>query len=354
MVAWLSRQRRGPIGVDIGSRSVKLLQFDAARSRVCDAARWELPAEPAAKADRQDERVAEAIRHAREGRNFRGHDAVFCLSAGGLFVQNIRVAPASGDELTKIVHFEAAGRLPFGSEEAEVRYVEADDVRQGDTVRREVILLASRRPLLDRLLGVAKQAGLRPAAIDVEPAAVLRCYARQLRRDDEPQRRMMFINVGASNTMAVIARGADTMFVKYIDIGGRHFDEAVARDLKLSPGDAGALRRHNDDRPAQDRDPEIARGVGDAVRPVLERLSQQLALCLRYYSVTFRGQPLAQAVLGGGEATETLAEWLSARLDLPCELGNPLRPFGESHAAGRAGQWDVAAGLALREARRHG
>jgi type IV pilus assembly protein PilM len=351
MVAWLSRQRRGPIGVDIGSRSVKLLQFDAARSRVCDAARWELPAEPATKADRQDERVAEAIRRAREGRDFRGRDAVLCLGAGGLFAQNIRVAPASGDELTKIVHFEAVGRLPFSSEEAEIRYIEADDVKQGDSVRREVILLASRRPSLERLLGVARQAGLRPAAIDVEPAAMLRCYARQLRREDDLQRRIMFVNVGASSTLAVIARGGDTMFVKYIDVGGRHFDEAVARHLKLSPGDAAALRRHNADRSPHDRDAEIARGLGDAVRPVLEKLSQQLALCLRYYSVTFRGQPLAQVVLGGGEATETLAEWLAARLDLPCEAGDPLRPFGERRAAGRAGQWDVAAGLALREER---
>ena len=141
------------------------------------------------------------------------------------------------------------------------------------------------------------------------------------------------------------------MFIKYIDVGGRHFDEAVARHLKLSLGDAAALRRRNADRPATDRDPEIARGVGDAVRPVLERLSQQLALCLRYYSVTFRGQPPERVVLGGGKATETLAEWLSARLELPCEVGNPLRPFGENHAAGPAGQWDIATGLALRESR---
>ena len=351
MVTWLSRQRWGPIGVDIGSRSVKLLQLDAARTRVCEAARWDLPAEPAATPEQQDERVAEAIRHAREGRSFRGRDAVFCLGAGSLFVQNMRVAQASGDELTKIVHFEAAGRLPFGSEEAEIRYLEADDVKQGESVRREVILLASRRPSLDRLLGVAERAGLRPdgdrrrAGGD---APLLRPPVAPRRRT---QRRLMFVNVGASSTMAVIARGTDTMFIKYIDVGGRHFDEAVARHLKLSLGDAAALRRHNADRPAPDRDPEIARGIDDALRPVLERLSQQLALCLRYYSVTFRGQPPEQVVLSGGEATETLAEWLSARLELPCEVGNPLLPFGESRVAGPAGQWDVAAGLALRESR---
>jgi type IV pilus assembly protein PilM len=349
MVSWLPRTRYGPIGVDIGSRSVKLLQFDAARAQVHEAVRWELPLEPAANPDRQDERVAEAIRRAREGRNFRGREAVLCVGAGNLFVQNIRVAQATGDELTKIVHFEAAGRLPFAAEEADIRYLEADDVKQGDTVRREVVLLACYRPALDRMLSVAEHAGLRAAAIDHEPAAILRCYGRQFRRDDDRQRRMMMVHIGASNTAVVIARGADTMFVKYIDIGGRHLDEAVAKHLKMTLNDATALRRHNGDRRAQERDPEIAHGVDESIRPVLDRLSHELSLCLRYYSVTFRGQPLVQVMLGGGEANEALAEWLAARLDLPCVAGNPLRPFEKNPVAGHTEQWDVAAGLALRE-----
>lgn len=348
MVDWLSRQRCGPIGVDIGSRSVKLLQFDAARTRVHDAARWDLPLEPSANPQRHDERIVEAIRHAREGRNFRGREAILCLGASNLFVQNIRVSQATGDELKKLVHFEAAGRLPFASDEAEIRYIEADDVRQGDTVRREVILLACYRPSLDRMLAVAEEAGLRPVAIDVTPAAMLRCYGRQFRRDDDQQRRMMLVNIGASNTTVVIARGSNTMFIKYIDIGGRHLDEAVGRHLKMTPGDAAALRRRNADHTAAERDAEIARGIDESVRPVLDKLTHEISLCLRYYSVTFRGQPLVQVIVGGGEATEALAEWLKARLDLPCDVGNPLRPFEKGPAAGRSGQWDVVAGLALR------
>ncbi len=349
MVSWLARQRCGPIGVDIGSRSVKLLQFDAAQAQVRDAVRWDLPPEPAANPDRQDERVVEALRHAREGRNFRGREAVLAVGAGNLFVQNIRVAQASGDELTKIVHFEAAGRLPFAAEEADIRYIEADDVKQGDTVRREVVLLACFRPAIDRMLSVAERAGLRVASIEPEPAAILRCYRRQFRRDEDRDRRIMLVHLGASNTMAVISRGSDTVFVKYIDIGGRHLDEAVARHVKMSLGNAVALRRHNGDRRAQERDPEIARGVEESVRPVLDRLAHELSLCLRYYSVTFRGQPLSQIVLGGGEASEALAQWLAARLDLPCACGDPLRPFEKSPSSGRAEQWDVAAGLALRQ-----
>ncbi len=352
MAHWFPTQRCGPIGVDIGSRAVKLLQFDAARTRVHESARLDLPPEQSGKADRRDQRVAEIIRRGREGRNFRGREAVLCLGAGNLFAQNIRVAQAEGDELKKIVHFEAAGRLPFGAEEAELRYIETDDVRQGDTVRREVVLLACHRPSLERLLNVTERAGLRPVAVDVEPLAVLRCYGRQFRRDADRQRRLIFVGVGASNTVAVVARGTDTMFIKYIGVGGRHFDEAVARQLKMGLGEAAALRRHNADRRPQDRDPEIARGIEESLRPALDALAHELSLCIRYYSVTFRGQPLGQMILGGGEATESLAQWLGSRLDMPCELGNPLLPFDGNGRLGRVGQWDVAAGLALRETHR--
>jgi len=41
MVRWLAKHRYGPIGIDVGSRSVKLVQFDADHSRVLEAARWD-------------------------------------------------------------------------------------------------------------------------------------------------------------------------------------------------------------------------------------------------------------------------------------------------------------------------
>jgi type IV pilus assembly protein PilM len=158
----------------------------------------------------------------------------------------------------------------------------------------------------------------------------------------------MFLHIGASKTATVIARGDDALFIKYIEIGGRHLDEAVARHLSMNLHDAAHLRRHNGDRRAELQDPEVTRSLAEAVRPVLDRLTNELALCLRYYSVTFRGQPLSRIVLGGGEAAPSLIEMLQTRLDTRCELGDPLRSFEPYSVSGRKSQWDVAAGLALR------
>jgi type IV pilus assembly protein PilM len=349
MVSWIVKKRCGPIGVDIGSRSIKLIQFDASRTRVWDAVRWDLPVEPALNQQRQDERIVESLHRAMEGRRFRGREAVFSLGASSLFVQNIRVAQATGDELTKIVHFEAAGRLPYSREEAEIRYLDADNIRQGDSIRREVILLACHKPVVDRIVNVAESAGLQPVAVDAEPLAILRSYGRQLRRDEDLKRRIIYVNVGASNTLVVIARGMEAVFIKYLDIGGRMLDEAVSKHLKLSPTDAASLRIRSGDRRAESSDPEVARGITESVRPILDRLVHELSLCVRYYSVTFRSESLQQCLIGGGEANDMLVAWLGARIDLPCELGNPLLRLEQSVPCERVAQWDVATGLALRE-----
>lgn len=346
MVSLLTSRRLGPIGVDLGSRSIKLVQLGGEGSRLVEAARWDLPLE--AGGDEPESQQAAAIRQVREGRKFRGRDAVICLGWRQLCIQNVRIVKPPEGDLELLVRQEVDGRLPFPLAEAEVRYLEAGDVRQGDGTRREVIVLACHRRRLDQALQVIEDAGLRPVAVEVEPLALLRCYTQQFRRGEDANQRLLLVHLGQAATLIVIAEGQDVLFVKYVELGGKHLDEAVARRLQLPLADAWALRRHNGDRRADQQDPEIARSVAEAVRPVTDKLLSELALCLRYHSVTFRGQPLRRVVLGGGEATPSLADALAARLDLKTELGDPTRTLSGGALPGRKSQWDVAVGLAMR------
>jgi type IV pilus assembly protein PilM len=348
MPQWLRSKRHGPIGVDLGTRAVKLMQFSADGSRLLAAERWDLPYAEKLAPPQRDAQLAEAVRRAHESQKFRGRDAVLALGAGDTFVQNMRVPMARGEALTQIVRQEASGRLPFEGE-PEIRFIEAGDVRQGEATKREVIVIATPKAALQRALRVIEQAELRPVAVDAEPLAVARCFSRQFRREEDRATGVIYIHIGASNTAVVIARGADAQFVKYLEFGGRQFDEAVAAKLNLKPADAAALRRQHGERRADRQDPEVARTVAEAFLPAIDRLAGEVALCLRYHSVTFRGQKLDRFVLSGGEATEALVETFAKRLSLPGELGNPLRGLDRTSLSGRRSQWDVAAGLALRE-----
>lgn len=349
MIALLKNRRNGPIGVDIGARAIKLVQFSADRTRLIDACRWDLPAlDDDASPERQADRLIAGLRQAFEGRAFRGREVVLCLNDRQLFMQNIRVKKDPGDFARQVAQ-EAASKVPFGLESAELRYIESADVRQGDATLREVIVFACQRSVIDQTLAIVDEANLRPVAIDVEPAALVRSYAGQFRREEDQQQRSLMVHVGHSRTAAAIAQGDDLLFVKYIDVGGSHFDQAVARHLKMDLSAAVSLRRHNGDRRSDMQDPEVARSIQEATRPAVERLAAELAMCVRYHSVTFRGQPIVRMVLGGGEASQQLLDAIGRQLDMRCELSDPFRGCSIVPNCGRKGQWDVAAGLALRE-----
>ncbi|MEX2185268.1 MAG: pilus assembly protein PilM [Pirellulales bacterium] len=395
MVRWIPKRGAGPIGVDISPRSVKLMQFNDQHTIVLDAVRWDVQtlAEKAfvdkiaaAHTDRpesresaehdandaanhdakrgkqinatstvetntsadEDKQIVTALKRALEGRRFQGCDAVLCLDTHDLLLANVRIAKQVGVDMDRLVQQEAAARIPFAIQEAEIRYLDGADVRQGDTMLREVTLLASHRPAIQRKIALAEAVGLRPVAIDVAPTAVLRSYVNQYRREEDRRRRAMFVHIGTSNTFVVIAQGADVLLARVLDIGGIHFDESVAQHLDMAIEDAISLRRYNGERRADQRDEEVAESIRDASRPVVERFLNELGKCVRYHSVTFRGQPLSGIVLGGGEATEHLAESIAARLDVKCEVGDPLRTLETSLPLIHRAQWDVAAGLALR------
>jgi type IV pilus assembly protein PilM len=350
MMRVLQRKRVSPIGLDIGSRCVKLVQFSADLSRLVDMSRVDVPCSAcdAAAADHTRDELVEAIQRAREGRAFQGRNAVVCLNGRQLFLQNVRVPKGEQPAIDRSVQQEAAGRVPFPVAEAEIRFLEAADIRQGDQVLREIILMACHRPILDRALEIVERAGLHPVAVDVEPAALLRAWGSQFRRDEDRHTRSLVVHVGHTATLVLIAQASELLFVKYLDLGGKQFDEAVARSLKMEVAEAIALRRNNGDRRSDRQDPEITRSIQEGMRPIVDRMANELALCVRYHSVTFRGQPLERLVLGGGEATPGLMEQLNKRLGLKCELSDPLRALAPGGARGRASQWDVAAGLAMR------
>jgi hypothetical protein len=86
----------------------------------------------------------------------------------------------------------------------------------------------------------------------------------------------------------------------------------------------------------------------------MEDLGREVALCLRYYSVTFRGHRPSKVKLLGGEAADPqLQAILSAALTIPVETGRPLYSVDTSKMKptdrrGNMSEWAAALGLSLK------
>ena len=89
----------------------------------------------------------------------------------------------------------------------------------------------------------------------------------------------------------------------------------------------------------------------------LDQLAKEIALCLRYCSVTFRGIRCDEVTAVGGESYNIdMLRMLSDQVNVPFRVGRPMRNMvAESDIGGldrRSGQpeWATVLGLALKPA----
>jgi len=370
MLSTLLTYKRWPIALDIGTDSIKMLQMQSVGGGlgVRASARLRLPASAPREGDAWRQLVVASVRDMLRKGGFRGDRAISSLPCDQLKIKNVRLPKLSGPDLEKAVHIEASSRFGCSFAPDQLHYLPAGEVRQGQETCQEIILLGAPGDLIENHYSMLLEMGLRPVHIDAEPLAMFRPFERRLRRRADEGSSSVVVDLGHTSTKIVIARGRHILLIKRIRIGGRNFAEAVAKQLNLPYEEAfdlriQVLRGHSRDRNGDSEagagevgDPNsVSWTIVDAIRGEVEELAREIALCLRYCSVTFRGLRPKEITLTGGQAYDSaMVQLLEDQLGLPCEVGQPLHGVDTSGVdlggdrRGMLAEWSVCAGLAFR------
>ncbi len=350
------KTNHSPIGVDVGDHTIRMIQFSYETDKpvaVAAAARPLGQGVCPKSGDTYHRAVTETVRDMLSGGSFHGNQVVSCLPAASLIYKNIRLPKMPYDELATAVQFEASERLKFSGDAMNIQFFDAGEVLQGQDKRQEIILLAASKQFIDQHIESMRLCELEISAIEAVPSALARCmdFAYPMSdAEDAPVR--VVIDVGYNGTKVLVTRGERICFFKLIEAGGRHMDEALAEKLDLPDATASQVRREWMNGLSQDgNDARIA----SALAPVVDEMSREIGLCLRYFSVTFRGRRPEEAWIVGGESGNT---WLWARLceevDLKPSPHDPMTMLDMSKVLPVVGGpaewagWGVAVGLALR------
>ena len=248
----------------------------------------------------------------------------------------------------------------------QLSYLNAGQVRAGNEVRQELILLEAPQSQVEEHIAWLSEMRLSPEHIDAEPMALFRVAERFLRRRADEKAVSVVLDIGHSATRVVVGRGRRVVFIKSIEVGGHKLTEAVAKQLNLSHSEAAELRTRmmheavsNPPRPhaeVDSRRSSVEWTIHDAVRGEVESLAREVSLCLRYCSVTFRGLRPDRIVLTGGQAYDpALVRLLNENLNVECVIGEPLRGIDLADVDLGADrrttltEWALCAGLALHD-----
>ena len=297
------KQHKYPIGVAAAHDGVYLAQVTqtAGGSELRASAHAAVPDDARLGSAGWEASLATAIATALKQAKFVGKQCVSAMPSCQLQHKNVRLPKMPASDLADAVKWEARERVNLG-EMAEVQFYDAGEVRQGDDLRQEVILLAAKQSDVESHVRSIVAAGLKPIAIDATAAAL----ARVCRGDSDAT--TLMIHAGTRTIEIAIAQNDRVFFDKVIDCGEQGVEYA---DHK-----------------------EVAKEIG---------------LCLRYVSVTFRGQRPQQAVLSGA-LPDAMHGALNESLGMPLRKAGDLPHFhaGKTATEGEAERLLLAAGLSMR------
>ena len=361
------------IGVDIGREALRMLQLETEPGQppqVIAAARRDLRSRLARLEPSSDPSIylgaaAEAIADLLRRDEFVGRRIVAAIPRSLPQFRTLRLHVSDPAELPRLVAREARSALGIDVTTGKyvVHFLPGDVLRRSADTHQEGLLVVVRKRDVEQFLAMLHDCGAEVVALDLEPMSLYRSVQRYARRRRDAQDVQVLVDLGTRSTQVVIGRAGRIGFHKSISIGTDSVHAAIARKLDLSAVDAAAMyhkleqqvreaSRSGDTRWLE-KDP-LHRAAFNAARATIEDLSRELALCLRYYCITFRCKRPDRVLLCGTAAEDPrLRAALAAGLPVPVEPRQPLLDIKIPPSCRQVMQcfpeeWTIALGLALR------
>jgi type IV pilus assembly protein PilM len=267
-----------------------------------------------------------------------------------IVVRTVDLPPLTdAKEIAAAVRFHAQDHIPMPLEQAVLEHSALGVVETPAGPRTRVVLVAARRDMIARLHGAAREAGLRPAGIDLSAFAMIRA----LHRGDDGA--TLYVSVGGVTNLA-LAEGTTCVFTRVVPGGVEVLASELAERRGLTLEHARQWLVHV----GLEAPPEAVAGDAEIVaeaRRVLDdgvrRIADEVRNSLDYHHAQAGALAAERAVLtGAAVAIPGFAQQLGTAIGLPVEAGvvGEARPGALGELDG--GTLAVAAGLAVEEAPR--
>ncbi len=311
-------KKREIVGIDIGSSSVKLVQLKEQKGAYLLQNLGILALPPEAIVDNtlmDSSSIVETINNLIKSLNIRVKDAACSVSGNSVIIRKISLPAMPYEELEEQIHWEAEQYIPFDINDVNIDFqILAPD--QNDPAKMEVLLVASKKDIINDYLGVFNETALRLAVVDVDSFALQNAF--ELNYDTDPEQVTALINIGASIMNLNIVKNGVSLFTRDVQVGGNLYTEEIQKQFGVSSEEAEKFKITGES-PDQGR-------LNDIISRVNDTLAMEMRRSLDFYNTTAgEGKINDIFISGGGAKTARLAEAIHQRLGLPVEVLEPFR-----------------------------
>lgn len=311
--------------VDFGASNLKLAEFDVTEAGALRLLRYGVKslglagAQPAAREGVVQRGLQELI----GTKAFVARNCNVCAPGFDVFNKFVKLPPVDASKATQIIQHEAQQNVPFPLEEVVWDYQILGAMPSGDL---EVLLVAVKSDVIERLFRSAETTGLRLDLVDASPAAL--CNAFRYNYGDV-EGCSMLLDIGAK-TSTVLFFEKDRFYCRSINIGANAITQEFAAEAKMPFVEAEKIKiaegfvslggaYEEPDNPHQAAISKIA-------RQVMTRLHIQVNQTIQFYRSQQGGKAPERLFLSGGASIMAYtAQFFAEKLNLSVEYFNPFR-----------------------------
>lgn len=344
----LFSKKKDIVGVDVGSSAVKLVQLRAAKGgyQLQKVGVLPLPAEAIVDNTLMDSSsIVETVKNLLASLNVKAKEAACSISGNSVIIRKISLPVMPVEELEDQIHWEAEQYIPFDINDVNVDFeiLSPDDL---DPSKMNVLLVASKKDIINDYMAVFAEAGLKLVVVDVDSFAVQNAYETSY--PSEGNEVVALVNIGASIINLNIVKGGYSLFTRDVQMGGNLYTEEIQKQFSLSSEEAEMMKVAA----AGSDDPRLK----EVLSRVNETLANEMRRSLDFYNSTAGEERISRVYLsGGGAKTAHLVDAVQQRLALPVEILDPLarvavneKEFDRAYLDDIAPMLAVAVGLATR------
>lgn len=241
----MAKKLSSVLGIDIGSRSVKVAEIRAQGSKGAAVTAVGMAPTPEGAVDYNGvynpDAVAAALKEAMKNAGAGAPYAVVSISGQqAVLVRTLEVPRMTDDELKGHMEWEIGRSVAFAEStiESDFRKLPEEDP---NSVNMDVVMAASPRSAIDTVVECVKKAGKRLAAIDVEPLAIGRSLAMSY-EEEMAQGSVCVVDMGHSTTAIDIYKNGTLMSPRQVPIGGEMLTTAISEALGIGLPEAEEMK----------------------------------------------------------------------------------------------------------------
>ncbi len=310
-------KKKEVIGIDIGSSSIKLLQLKEQKGvyTLLNAGIVPLPSEAIVDNTLMDSfLIVEAVKKLITSLGIKVKDVACSISGNSVIIRKIILPAMSPEELEEQITWEAEQYIPFDINDVNIDFqILSPDIV--DPSKMNVLLVASKKDIINDYVVVFNEAGLQLSVVDVDSFAVQNTF--EINHDIKPEEIIALVNIGASVMNINVVKNGITLFTRDVQMGGNLYTEEIQKQMGVGSTDAESMKMlvH------ETLDTELISVIGK----VNENITQEIRRSLDFYNSTANDDRVTGVYLSGGcSKIYNLLKAISEKLGLPVEMINPF------------------------------